>query len=243
MWINRCKLLIFETCMLSKSTRRKSIFVSCYTREIYLVEYNIIIAILSQYGWKFLKILLYILLLFYYTYFIISLFHQSGFNYQYIAYVAFSMQVFLNIKIDATFHFISKFLVIYIISFDFLQYLSRNWPPLRRDATYPRSAYECVMYARRICQLQYRGFILDSDSSFVFFFVILQLLVCMIKFMRFVTNTEYNSNGNKKHRPLFNSIALCGNVFIINGRVIVTNFNLRLLFCNYVLRLHDSSCR
>lgn len=34
-----------------------------------------------------------------------------------------------------------------------------------------RSAYECVMYARRICQLQYRGFILDSDSSSAFFFL------------------------------------------------------------------------
>jgi len=31
------------------------------------------------------------------------------------------------------------------------------------------SAYECVMYARRICQLQYRGFILDFDSVFFFF--------------------------------------------------------------------------
>lgn len=107
-----------------------------------------------------------------------------------------------------------------------------------------RSAYECVIYARRICQLQYRGFILDSDSLFFFFFfVILQLLVCTIKFMRFVTNAEYNSSNSEKRRPLFNSIAFCRNVFIINGRVNDTNFNLRLLFCNYVSRLHDSSFR
>lgn len=32
-----------------------------------------------------------------------------------------------------------------------------------------RSAYECVMYARRICQLQCRGFLLASDSPASFF--------------------------------------------------------------------------
>lgn len=40
-----------------------------------------------------------------------------------------------------------------------------------------RSAYECVRYARRICQLQCREFILGSDSSFVvvFFFILFSL--------------------------------------------------------------------
>jgi len=80
--------------VIKKYTAQEYICLLLHERDIYLVEYNIIIAILSQYGWKFLKILLYILLLFYYTYFIISLFHQSGFNYQCIAYVAFSMRFF-----------------------------------------------------------------------------------------------------------------------------------------------------
>lgn len=77
-----------------------------------------------------------------------------------------------------------------------------------------RSAYECVMYARRICQLQYRGFILDSDSSsgspfcFSSFSVILQLIICTVNFMRFITVVGAQFKRQKEQRRYLINSAL-----------------------------------
>lgn len=116
-------------------------------------------------------------------------FHQSDFNYEYIAYIYFPVRYAFHLN-EPFFYFIFRAQPLLIFHCTACIVVIKKLTTTASRRYISRSAYECVMYARRICQLQYCGVILDCDStfsfSFFFFFVILQLLVYTVNFMRLV---------------------------------------------------------